>query len=229
MARPGRAVLQLRRSTRRAANANGASPRDAGAPWLARGDAAVAAAGRAAGGGTAQCGQCAGGRRACATPSASPMRPIASALRAFKGLPHRVEKSPTIDGVDLLRRFQGHQRRRHGRGARAACTQPVVLIAGGDGKGQDFAPLRGRCSAACARGGADRPRCASRSPRRSTDCGVPHRTRGDMDDAVRCAPALAAAGRRRAAVAGLRELRHVPQLRASRRGVRRRGAASWRR
>jgi UDP-N-acetylmuramoylalanine--D-glutamate ligase len=71
------------------------------------------------------------------------------ALQAFKGLPHRVEWVASIEGVDyyddskgtnvgatcaaiagMTKNENGHNR-----------PQKTVLIAGGDGKGQDFAPL----------------------------------------------------------------------------------------
>lgn len=71
------------------------------------------------------------------------------ALQAFKGLPHRVEWVANIDDVDyyddskgtnvgatcaaisgMTKNDNGHHR-----------PQKVVLIAGGDGKGQDFSPL----------------------------------------------------------------------------------------
>ena len=74
---------------------------------------------------------------------------IVEALRAFKGLPHRVEWVANIDDVDyyddskgtnvgatcaaiagMSKNDNGHNR-----------PQKVVLIAGGDGKGQDFTPL----------------------------------------------------------------------------------------
>lgn len=74
---------------------------------------------------------------------------IVEALRAFKGLPHRVEWVANIDDVDyyddskgtnvgatcaaiagMTKNDNGHNR-----------PQKVVLIAGGDGKGQDFSPL----------------------------------------------------------------------------------------
>jgi hypothetical protein len=49
-------------------------------------------------------------------------------------------------------RFQGHERRRDDRRAQRACPWPLVLIAGGLGKGADFAPLadaaRGKVKAA---------------------------------------------------------------------------------
>ncbi|MES2580955.1 MAG: UDP-N-acetylmuramoyl-L-alanine--D-glutamate ligase [Pseudomonadota bacterium] len=70
---------------------------------------------------------------------------IVSALRHFKGLPHRVELVATIDDVDFYDDSKGTNV-----GATCAAIagmvkqgkpQKVVLIAGGDGKGQDFAPL----------------------------------------------------------------------------------------
>jgi UDP-N-acetylmuramoylalanine--D-glutamate ligase len=65
---------------------------------------------------------------------------LARALRSFKGLPHRVEKIGHINGIDFFDDSKGTNV-----GATAAALngmrQPVVLIAGGDGKGQDFSPL----------------------------------------------------------------------------------------
>ncbi len=66
--------------------------------------------------------------------------PITRALRAFKGLPHRVEKINKINGIDFYDDSKGTNV-----GATVAALrgmqQPVVLIAGGDGKGQNFSPL----------------------------------------------------------------------------------------
>jgi UDP-N-acetylmuramoylalanine--D-glutamate ligase len=74
---------------------------------------------------------------------------IANALRDFKGLPHRVEWVANIDEVDFYDDSKGTNV-----GATCAAIlgmtknvnghdkpQKVVLIAGGDGKGQDFSPL----------------------------------------------------------------------------------------
>ncbi len=70
---------------------------------------------------------------------------IVTALRAFKGLPHRVEWVANIDDVDYYDDSKGTNV-----GATCAAIagmtkdnrpQKVVLIAGGDGKGQDFTPL----------------------------------------------------------------------------------------
>jgi UDP-N-acetylmuramoylalanine--D-glutamate ligase len=70
---------------------------------------------------------------------------ITHALRNFKGLPHRVEWVANIDEVDFYDDSKGTNV-----GATCAAVlgmtrngkpQKVVLIAGGDGKGQDFTPL----------------------------------------------------------------------------------------
>lgn len=69
-----------------------------------------------------------------------PDAPLADALRKFRGLPHRVEKVNEINKILFYDDSKGTNV-----GATVAAlngmTQPVVLIAGGDGKGQDFAPL----------------------------------------------------------------------------------------
>ena len=70
---------------------------------------------------------------------------IVDALRKFKGLPHRVEWVANINDVDYYDDSKGTNV-----GATCAAIagmtknnqpQQVVLIAGGDGKGQDFSPL----------------------------------------------------------------------------------------
>jgi UDP-N-acetylmuramoylalanine--D-glutamate ligase len=70
---------------------------------------------------------------------------IIEALRNFKGLPHRVEWVAKIDDIDFYDDSKGTNV-----GATCAAIlgmtknnqpQKVVLIAGGDGKGQDFSPL----------------------------------------------------------------------------------------
>lgn len=66
--------------------------------------------------------------------------PLLAALREFKGLPHRVEWVAEINGVAFYDDSKGTNV-----GATCAALhglpQKVVLIAGGDGKGQDFSPL----------------------------------------------------------------------------------------
>ena len=66
---------------------------------------------------------------------------LVPALKTFEGLPHRVQRVAEIDGRTFYDDSKGTNV-----GATAAAllgfTAPVVLIAGGDGKGQDFSPLR---------------------------------------------------------------------------------------
>jgi len=72
--------------------------------------------------------------------------PIIQTLYNFKGLPHRVEWVANIDEVDYYDDSKGTNV-----GATCAAlsglSQKVVLIAGGDGKGQDFSPLKDAVSA----------------------------------------------------------------------------------
>lgn len=66
--------------------------------------------------------------------------PLLQVLREFRGLPHRVEWVADIGGVGFYDDSKGTNV-----GATCAALaglqKPVVLIAGGDGKGQDFTPL----------------------------------------------------------------------------------------
>jgi UDP-N-acetylmuramoylalanine--D-glutamate ligase len=81
--------------------------------------------------------------RACGLPLA----PLLHGLREYAGEPHRVELVASIDGVDYYDDSKGTNV-----GATVAALeglgkafpgedQQILLIAGGDGKGQDFAPL----------------------------------------------------------------------------------------
>ncbi len=69
-----------------------------------------------------------------------PAAPLLHGLRDYRGEPHRVELIASLDGVDYVDDSKGTNV-----GATVAAldglAQRVVLIAGGDGKGQDFAPL----------------------------------------------------------------------------------------
>ena len=74
------------------------------------------------------------------------LAPLLHALRSYRGEPHRMQSLGVIAGVEWIEDSKGTNV-----GATAAALagleRPVLLIAGGDGKGQDFAPL-----AAAARG-----------------------------------------------------------------------------
>ena len=67
--------------------------------------------------------------------------PIIQTLYNFRGLPHRMEWVANIDEVDYYDDSKGTNV-----GATCAALsglpQKIVLIAGGDGKGQDFSPLK---------------------------------------------------------------------------------------
>ncbi|HUP96962.1 MAG TPA: UDP-N-acetylmuramoyl-L-alanine--D-glutamate ligase [Usitatibacter sp.] len=69
-----------------------------------------------------------------------PAEPLAQAIRDFRGLRHRVELVAEAKGVRFFDDSKGTNV-----GATVAALDgfrtPVVLIAGGDGKGQDFSPL----------------------------------------------------------------------------------------
>ncbi len=70
-----------------------------------------------------------------------PMHTLLAALRSFKGLPHRVERVAVIDDVTYYDDSKGTNV-----GATVAALEGLgyksVLIAGGEGKGQDFTPLK---------------------------------------------------------------------------------------
>jgi UDP-N-acetylmuramoylalanine--D-glutamate ligase len=69
-----------------------------------------------------------------------PIAPMIEELREFAGLPHRTQWVADINGVRYINDSKGTNV-----GATLAAvgglTGPLVLIAGGDGKGQDFTPL----------------------------------------------------------------------------------------
>jgi UDP-N-acetylmuramoylalanine--D-glutamate ligase len=113
-------------------------------------------------------------------------------LRHFRGLPHRLEKVAEIGGVCFYDDSKGTNV-----GATVAAlsgmTTPVVLIAGGDGKGQDFAPL-GPAVAGHARAvvliGRDAPLIEAVLAGR----GVELKRARTMEDAVECAYKAARSG-----------------------------------
>ena len=120
-------------------------------------------------------------------------RPVAvRALQSFRGLPHRVEPVAIVAGVTYYDDSKGTNV-----GATVAAltgmTAPVVLIAGGDGKGQDFSPLRealSRHARALVLIGRDAPRIEAAV----AGCGIPTLRAADMADAVRQAARLAQRG-----------------------------------
>lgn len=65
---------------------------------------------------------------------------LAAHVKTFQGLPHRLEKVGEKSGVLFLDDSKGTNVGATEAALKGA-TAPVVLIAGGDGKGQDFSPL----------------------------------------------------------------------------------------
>jgi len=127
----------------------------------------------------------------CAAIGLDPVK-LLPALRAFKGLPHRVEKVAEIGGVTYYDDSKGTNV-----GATVAALQgmgrKVVVILGGDGKGQDFSPLK-HAVAAHARAvvliGRDGPLIG----RAIAASGVATRAAADLPEAVALAAAAAKAG-----------------------------------
>ena len=121
-----------------------------------------------------------------------PMPTLLEALRSFRGLPHRVERVAEIDGVLYYDDSKGTNV-----GATVAALEglgrKVVLIAGGEGKGQDFAPLKpavNKHARAVVLIGRDAQLIAAALD----GCGVPLLRTKDMSDAVRQAAQLAQSG-----------------------------------
>ncbi len=122
-----------------------------------------------------------------------PREAMIAGLKAFRGLPHRVERvAQRADGVVFYDDSKGTNV-----GATLAALEglgrPVVLIAGGDGKGQDFTPLRD-AAARHARAVVLIGRDAARIEAALNGSGIPVERATDMDAAVACAAVVAQPG-----------------------------------
>ena len=121
-----------------------------------------------------------------------PLAPLVQALRDFKGLPHRVEKIAQVAGVTYYDDSKGTNV-----GATEAALKGLgklaVVILGGDGKGQDFSPLR-QAVALHARAAVLIGRDAPLIERALQGCGKPVLNARDMDEAVRIAASNAQFG-----------------------------------
>ncbi|MDO8438310.1 MAG: UDP-N-acetylmuramoyl-L-alanine--D-glutamate ligase [Nitrosomonadaceae bacterium] len=121
-----------------------------------------------------------------------PFALLLQALREFKGLPHRMEKVAAFDDITFYDDSKGTNV-----GATVAAlsgmTQRVVLIAGGDGKGQDFTPLR-QPLAECARAVVLIGRDAGKIAAALAGCGVPLHQAKTMEEAVQQSFVLAQKG-----------------------------------
>ena len=123
---------------------------------------------------------------------ALPDEAMARAIREFRGLPHRVELVAEVGGARYYDDSKGTNV-----GASVAALEgfsaPVVLIAGGDGKGQDFTPLAPAVRAH-ARAVVLIGRDAGTLAAALGETGVPLVRASTMEDAVAAAHALARAG-----------------------------------
>ena len=121
-----------------------------------------------------------------------PLAPLVNALRAFRGLPHRVEKVAEVAGITYYDDSKGTNV-----GATEAALmglgKPAVVILGGDGKGQDFSPLKDAV-AKHARAAVLIGRDAPLIEKALHGCGKPVLKARDMDEAVRISTANAQAG-----------------------------------
>ncbi len=120
-----------------------------------------------------------------------PVAAMADAMGRFEGLAHRTQRVGERDGVVWYNDSKGTNV-----GATTAALEgfdvPVVLIAGGDGKGADFAPLRAPVAAharAVVLFGRDAPQIEH-----ALAGTVPLHTAADLDEVVRLAGALAQPG-----------------------------------
>src|SRR4051812_2734519 len=71
-----------------------------------------------------------------------PEAPVREALRTFAGVPHRLEEVAEIDGVLYVNDSKATNVDSTLVALRAFAGRPVHVLLGGQGKGQDFAPLR---------------------------------------------------------------------------------------
>ncbi|MDD5057990.1 MAG: UDP-N-acetylmuramoyl-L-alanine--D-glutamate ligase [Sideroxydans sp.] len=121
-----------------------------------------------------------------------PLAPLVAALRAFKGLPHRVEKVAEIAGITYYDDSKGTNV-----GATEAALnglgKPAVVILGGEGKEQDFSPLK-NAVAQHARAAVLIGRDAPLIEKALAGCGKPVLHARDMDEAVHIASGIAQPG-----------------------------------
>jgi UDP-N-acetylmuramoylalanine--D-glutamate ligase len=80
-----------------------------------------------------------------------PMGPLLHGLREYKGEPHRMQSVAIVEGVEYIDDSKGtnvgatlaalNGLGQSGSGSASSATAKIILIAGGEGKGQDFSPL----------------------------------------------------------------------------------------
>jgi UDP-N-acetylmuramoylalanine--D-glutamate ligase len=80
-----------------------------------------------------------------------PMGPLLHGLREYKGEPHRMQSVAIVEGVEYIDDSKGtnvgatlaalNGLGHSGSGSASSARAKIILIAGGEGKGQDFSPL----------------------------------------------------------------------------------------
>ncbi len=126
-----------------------------------------------------------------------PLAPLLHALREYEGEPHRVEPIATVAGVEYIDDSKGTNvgatvAALNGLGAEG---RKLVVILGGDGKGQDFTPLvdplvrHARAVVLLGRDGD-----VIRSVLEQAPAGVVIHTAANLPDAVKAAAGLASSG-----------------------------------
>jgi len=126
-----------------------------------------------------------------------PLAPMLHALREYRGEPHRVEHVASVDGVDAFDDSKGTnvgatEAALVGLGSERAPAKLVVIL-GGDGKGQDFAPLATPLTR-FARAAVTIGRDAAAIERIVEQAGVPFERCATLEAAVRAAFARAQRG-----------------------------------
>jgi UDP-N-acetylmuramoylalanine--D-glutamate ligase len=128
---------------------------------------------------------------ALATAAGLPLAPMLHGLREYAGEPHRVEYVTTVGGIEAFDDSKGTNvgatvAALNGLGADKSPAR-LVLILGGDGKGQDFAPLAAplaRHARAVALIGRDAEAIEAAVGAACTDAGVPLAHFGRGEDAM---------------------------------------------
>jgi UDP-N-acetylmuramoylalanine--D-glutamate ligase len=193
MALPGRRTITFGLDTPRRDEDWGLLERD-GRPWIAQGGKALFAVREMKLAGLHNAANALAALALCRA-LGLPLDPLLEALREFKGLPHRVEPVGEAQGV---RWYDDSKGTNVGStvAALAGLAQgagKVVLIAGGEGKGQDFSPLKdavARSARALVLIGRDAPLIEAVVE----GAGVPVRRARSMEEAVAFAGEAARAG-----------------------------------
>jgi UDP-N-acetylmuramoylalanine--D-glutamate ligase len=128
---------------------------------------------------------------ACALWAGIPAPRVRAAIAGFPGVEHRIERVRDLGGVAYYNDSKGTNVASTIK-AIESFSEPVILIAGGRGKGQDFAPLAARARGRVRRAvliGEDRKKISA-----ALQPEVPSEEAGSLEEAVERARALARPG-----------------------------------